>query len=104
MGYPAADLLRMLSLFAETHVDDATRLGESLAAGDLATLRARAHVIKGTAGSLGALRLSAAAGRLQEAIVRAAAPEAIERDGLVLIDELTSFIEQVRQALTANPG
>ena len=57
-----------------------------------------------TSGSLGALRLSAAAGRLQEAIVRSAVPEAIERDGLVLIDELTAFIEQVRQALTADPG
>ena len=47
---------------------------------------------------------AAAAGRLQEAIVRCAAPAAIERDAAVLIDELTSFAEHVRQALTATGG
>ena len=97
----AEKYLRMLGLFTETHADDVRCLGECLAAGDLATLRARAHVIKGTAGSLGALRLSEAAGRLQEAIVRAAVHEEVERDCVALIDELTAFIAQVRLALKA---
>ena len=98
----AEKYLRMLSLFTETHADDATCLGESLAAGDLVTLRARAHAIKGTAGNLGALRLSETAGRLQEAIVRSAVHEEVERDCVALIDELTAFIAQVRLALKAS--
>ena len=97
----AEKYLRMLSLFTEAHADDVTCLGERLAVGDLAALRARSHVIKGTAGSLGALRLSEAAGRLQEAIVRAAVHEEVERDCVALIDELTAFIAQVRLAVQA---
>ena len=96
--------VHMLSLFTQTLADDARTLDEALAANDLVTLRARAHALKGAAGSLGAQRLAAAAGRLQEAIVRCAAPAAIERDAAVLIDELTSFAEHVRQALTATGG
>ena len=92
----------MLDLFTQTLADDRRILGAGLAANDLVTLRARAHALKGAAASLGAQRLAEAAGRLQEAIVHSAAPAVIERDGAVLLDELTFFAEQVRLALKAS--
>ncbi|MBS1227608.1 MAG: multi-sensor hybrid histidine kinase [Proteobacteria bacterium] len=97
-----AKYVQMLSLFTEIHADDARCLAESLAAGDLAALKARAHTLKGTAGNLGATRLSEAAGSLLAAIVGSAAAAVIERDGAVLIDELSAFIAQVRLALEAS--
>ena len=99
-----AKYVQMLSLFAEIHADDARCLAEGLAAGDLAALKERAHTLKGTAGNLGATRLSEAAGSLLAAIAGSAAAAVIERDGAVLIDELTSFIAQVCLVLKASGG
>ncbi len=66
--------LGLLRQFAANHRDDAQRLQDDLAAGQIEAARQRAHALKGAAGSLGAIRLQAAAAAIEYALRDADAP------------------------------
>ncbi|MDP2794551.1 MAG: response regulator, partial [Sulfurisoma sp.] len=74
-----ATYVRLLRLFADGHADDMRQIAERLAAGDMEPVRRLAHTLKGSAGSLGATRVSAAAEALHEAIRHDAAQDEIAR-------------------------
>ncbi|MDP2794338.1 MAG: response regulator, partial [Sulfurisoma sp.] len=75
----AAKLAQLLRLFADGHAEDARQMAEWLATGNAESLRRLAHTLKGSAGSLGATRVSAAAEALHEAIRHDAAQDEIAR-------------------------
>jgi len=62
--------LGLLHRFVAAHVADMTRLADHLAAGDPVAAQRLAHTLKGTGATLGAVRLSQAAARL-EAMLKA---------------------------------
>ena len=66
--------LGLLGQFAANHRDDPRRLQDDLAAGQTEAARQRAHALKGAAGSLGAIRLQAAAAAIEYALRDADAP------------------------------
>ncbi|MCX7169365.1 MAG: ATP-binding protein, partial [Proteobacteria bacterium] len=73
-----AKYARVLGLFKKSHEHDAARLAESLAAGDLAAIRQLAHTLKGSAGMIGAVRVSGVAAVINTAFNEGAAPEALK--------------------------
>ncbi|MDP1985338.1 MAG: PAS domain S-box protein [Sulfuritalea sp.] len=73
--------LGLLRQFAASHRDDARKLQDELAAGQTAAARQLAHALKGAAGSLGVVRLQAAAAAIEYALRDADAPAAL--DGLL---------------------
>ena len=95
----ATKFVRMLILFADSHATDAVQLASALAANDRDAIKALAHTLKGSAGTIGAMRVAAAATTLH-AVLRAN-PEAREIDTPceALIVELDALIESVRDAL-----
>ncbi len=90
---------RMLALFADTHAEDVTRLSAALAAEDLATVKQVAHTLKGSAGTVGVMRVAEAAIALHAAVRDNAKREEIATCGNTLITELTSFVEDIRQVV-----
>jgi PAS domain S-box-containing protein len=86
--------LDTLHRFVESHVDDMMQLDASLAAGDHATARRLAHTLKGTGATLGAERLAAMAGRLED-VLRAS------RQGSMGGDDIRPEIDAVRLELAA---
>ena len=99
----ATKYARLLTMFAEGHAEDLRQMTERLAAGDLAQVQRLAHTLKGSAGNLGAMPVSAAAGALQAAIRRDAARNEIERLGSKLAAELLPLIAAIR-SLPADAG
>ena len=67
----------LLRQFAAGHGMDAQHLRDDLAAGRTDSAKQRLHALKGAAGSLGAIRLQAAAVALELALRNAAAPAAL---------------------------
>ncbi len=57
----------MVELFLRTLAERRAELGVAVAAHDLAEVRRLGHALKGMAGAVGAVRLSAAGGALQDA-------------------------------------
>jgi PAS domain S-box-containing protein len=92
---------RVLSLFLQTHGDDAVRIAESLAAGDIAAVRRLAHALKGSAGMIGAARVSNLAAALQSACGDGGATAAIDEACRALTHELAALIGGLRQAVIA---
>ncbi|MBI5108310.1 MAG: response regulator [Rhodocyclales bacterium] len=90
---------RLLGLFSTGHGDDAARIAEARRADDRASLRRIAHDLKGSAGSIGAMSLAAAATALDTAL-RANETDAVT-DPLsqTLIAELDKLVDGIRQAL-----
>jgi PAS domain S-box-containing protein len=95
-----AKYVQLLGLFADSHVDDPQRIAEWLAAGDLPRVQGLAHALKGSAGNLGALTLSAAADALQSAIRRNAAREEIDSMAIDLATGLRTTIAGIRDLPT----
>ena len=89
---------RMVNLFIDSHAEDATRLADEFAAGDLSAVRKRAHTLKGSAGNVGANWVSNAADMLQSSIAKQASLDEIDDYCSALILELTSLVAQLRQA------
>jgi PAS domain S-box-containing protein len=87
---------RMLNLFVDGHAEDVTVLAGGLASRDLITLKQLAHTLKGSAGNVGALWVSEAAGLLHSMIAQSAEQEEIDTHGNALIVELTSLIKGIR--------
>jgi HPt (histidine-containing phosphotransfer) domain-containing protein len=88
---------RMLVLFADTHAEDVQLLSNALAANDLETLKKISHTLKGSAGTLGVMRVAEAAMTLHSAVRDDAGLETIATCGATLISELTAFVEGIRQ-------
>lgn len=92
-----ATYIRLLRLFADSHADNPRNIAEWLAAGDLPQVQQLAHTLKGSAGNLGATRVSVAAGALQVAIRTDAGRDEIERLTGDLTTELMPLIEGIRR-------
>ncbi|MCK6394897.1 PAS domain S-box protein [Zoogloea sp.] len=67
--------LRLLGIFVDTHGDVAERLMACLAAGDIAEIARLAHALKGSAGNVGAIRVSSLADAVCQAARTERAPE-----------------------------
>ena len=89
----------MLLLFADSHAGDAAQLSAAMAAHDSDRLKTLAHTLKGSAGTLGATRVTGAAMALHAAIGDDEDPVGIETHGTALVAELTSLIEFIRNEL-----
>jgi signal transduction histidine kinase/DNA-binding NarL/FixJ family response regulator/HPt (histidine-containing phosphotransfer) domain-containing protein len=90
---------RMLGLFSRGHGDDAARIAAAGSAGDRETLRRIAHALKGSAGSIGAMSLAAAAAAL-DAALRANEADAVTGPlRQALIAELNTLVDGVNQWL-----
>ncbi len=88
----------VLSVFCESHAPDATRLAASLAAHDLLAIGHLAHALKGSAGMIGAMRVSKIADAIQTACNRNEGLEAVAGRCADLIKELPALIDGIRQA------
>jgi HPt (histidine-containing phosphotransfer) domain-containing protein len=64
----ADKFLNLMQRFVEAHANDMTQLTTALADGDPVTARRLAHTLKGTGGTLGADRLAALAGNLENTL------------------------------------
>ncbi|MCK9388845.1 MAG: PAS domain S-box protein [Sulfuritalea sp.] len=91
--------LRVLAMFLDGHANDAERLRQMLDADDLSAVQKLAHTLKGSAGNIGALRLSTAAGALLEATHEAAERAEIDRRAGRLRDELLPLIKEIHEIL-----
>lgn len=91
---------QLLLMFADYHQQDAEHLTQHLQCGDLAALQRMVHTLKGSAGSLGAVRLQEAAEILQAALHQNAERERVEHCVTALCAELTRLIDGIRQILT----
>ncbi len=89
---------RVLTLFVDSHDGDIARIAAARSANDLVTLKQLAHALKGSAGTIGAGPVAAAATALDAAL--RVSPGADEIDSLcaVLCAGLTALIDAVRQA------
>ena len=93
--------LRLLTLFADSHAPNVTRLGALLAAGERASMAELAHTLKGAAGAIGATRVSETAAALVTTLRAHAGNEEIAAHCAALIAELNSLIEAVRSVARA---
>jgi PAS domain S-box-containing protein len=91
----ATRYLRLLKLFVDTHARDARYFGEELAAGDLASIKGRAHTLKGSAGNIGATGVSEAAALLHSALAEAAGTDRIAVCCAGLIEQLTLLTDRL---------
>jgi len=91
----ATKYLRLLNLFIDTHAQDPRHFSEDLAAGDLASIKARAHALKGSAGNIGAAGVSEAAALLHSALAEAAGTEQIAVCCAALMEQLTLFTDRL---------
>ena len=104
--------LWLLRSFVEQESNAVTALEEALRGGDQKRAELRAHTIKGTAGSMGAVELQNLARSLEQAIARDESPErvsaALERFGVELnrlLTELTNHLPVVASTDTTSlPG
>jgi PAS domain S-box-containing protein len=95
----ATKFVRMLILFADSHAADAAQLASALAANDRDAIKALAHTLKGSAGTIGAVRVAEAAAALHAALRTNPDKLGIDTLGKALIVELDALIESVRRAL-----
>ena len=90
---------RVLGLFARGHAQDAKRLVDALAAGDLVGLAALAHNLTGSAGNVGAAAVGEAAAALH-AVIRGKRPAPdVERCVAALIAELEPLLAGIEGVL-----
>jgi two-component system sensor histidine kinase/response regulator len=95
---------QVLGLFAGRHRGDMPLLRERLRARDLQEVQRLAHVLKGSAGSLGAVGTASAADALQSAIRQGMAEEEIARRADALDGELSPLLDAIAEALVEAPA
>ncbi len=92
-------LASFLVRFAQAHAEDAGKLSASLAQGDFETIERLAHALKGTAGTIGANRVSEAAATLLTAIRKQQGAAECEHCCHALIDELEQLTGDIARLL-----
>ena len=95
----AAKYVRILEMFIDSHSLDAMALAEKLANNDRDGLKQLAHTLKGSAGSVGAATLSAAAAAFDAALHKNAGPDEIATCCAALIAALKWLIDGTRTVL-----
>ena len=91
-----AKYARMLKLFAESHAQDTAHIAESLAAGDQASVKRIVHSLKGSAGMIGAMKLSGMATNIQSALNQEVGAAELKRLCDELCGELDLLMENLR--------
>ncbi|RTL26351.1 MAG: hybrid sensor histidine kinase/response regulator [Rhodocyclaceae bacterium] len=92
---------RLLAMFVDTHEGEVVRIRGALDAGDLDTAQRAAHSLKGSAASLGLVRIQQAAAAV-EAPLKGAAEGAAAASRTALLElenELPRLLERLRQLL-----
>ncbi|MCX7897765.1 MAG: response regulator [Rhodocyclaceae bacterium] len=92
----------LLEMFVANHGDDLKRLTMLIGDNDWAAAEQVAHALKGVAGNLGAVALSAYASGLHEAL-RGRRPEAVRQALLALERYWAAFLPALRQAFEQTP-
>ncbi|MBS4098308.1 MAG: response regulator [Sulfuricella sp.] len=104
LGYDEQLLYQMAEMFLRSHTDAAVRLRAFVAAGNLDEARRIAHTLKGTCGQMGALPLSGAAQRLEDAIMKNAGLDLLPlmNDFEVCLTELVGSLRKLEAHLAIN--
>lgn len=89
----------MLVLFADSHSQDGARISGRRAANDVAALSELAHTLKGSAGTIGATRVAAAAALLHSALRMNAEKRQIDQHCGTVIQVLEELIKAIREAV-----
>ncbi len=97
MGQPSK-LARYLTIFVESHAQDADRLRPHLAGGDLKQAHEIVHSLKGVAGTLGAVPVYAASIALETAILHGASRESLGQNLHALATELSTLVDGIRNS------
>jgi two-component system sensor histidine kinase/response regulator len=95
----AGRLLRLLALFLDDHESAPELLRQALESGNMPGLRRLAHNIKGSAGSLGAIRAGEAAASVLELADAATENTEFARRVTLLIDELRPLLAGIREVV-----
>ncbi|MCX7173241.1 MAG: PAS domain S-box protein [Proteobacteria bacterium] len=90
---------RVLALFDISHAQDAVRLSKSLASGDRPAIRQLVHGLKGSAGMIGAMRVSEMAAAIQTACDRGEDLERIEDLCAALMEDLRTLVEGIHHGI-----
>lgn len=93
--------VQVLTLFADFHSPDLSRISAMLFAKDMSSLKQLAHTIKGSAVMIGAKGVAEAAARLHVAIVQTAEPAEVENAGAELCERLGSLVDRIRRGSDA---
>ena len=91
--------LRMLAMFVDINTGKDGQLVSAVAAKDLAALKRMAHNLKGSSGSLGAVKVFLAADSLDKAIREGKEPASIEECSAALAAELAPLLARIRSVL-----
>jgi HPt (histidine-containing phosphotransfer) domain-containing protein len=100
----AAKYARLLTLFAESHANDAHLIEAALAANDLRTLKEMAHTLKGSAGNVGAIRVAEPAAALHYALHSNAAADNVDTCCAALSTELRALVERILGVMKPSPA
>jgi two-component system sensor histidine kinase/response regulator len=90
---------RLLGMFVDGNQHTAQRISSLLAAGDLAAIEPIAHALKGSAGMLGALKLSGLAQEVVTALRRKAGNDTLGPLCVSLVEGLSGLIEEIRRTM-----
>ena len=90
---------RLLVLFGDGYHRQADHILDLLADGDVAAVEPIAHSLRGSAGMLGALKLSEAAGAVLKALRRKDDADDISTLCAAMAEDLASLVDGIRQAL-----
>lgn len=94
---------KLLSRFMETQADAMPRIARAIEANDLAGATREAHTVKGLAGNIGAIRMGAAAGKVEQMLsagLTQGRDEAIAAMGV----ELDDLVVRIALAMNERPG
>jgi PAS domain S-box-containing protein len=99
LGGKDALLGKLLVSLAVTHGEDALRIREALAAGDLPSALSRVHALKGAAGNLSARDVQTAAQSLEKLLREGAEPVRVDLEGDRLEGALATLVADIRSQL-----
>jgi PAS domain S-box-containing protein len=95
---------RLLVLFGDGYHHQADQVLDMLAAGDVASVEPIAHSLRGSAGMLGALKLSEAAGAVLKALRSKDAVDDVSTLCAVMAEDLAGVVDGIRQVMAKPVG
>jgi signal transduction histidine kinase/DNA-binding response OmpR family regulator len=101
-GGKPAKLARYLSMFVDSHAQDAERLQAFISTGQMKEAEQLAHALKGVAGNLGAVQLHAASGSLTDALRQGTCQDDVTIGHAAVAAELIPLMMRLRAVLNAN--